>query len=1028
MIRSFIENARLSALVIALILVAGLGALSNLPRTEDPTVTNRFASVVTHYPGASAERIEALVSDVLENQLRRLEELKRISSTSRPGISVIQLELKDNVMETDPVWSRARDLVADSTPLLPQNTSRPTLDDQIGFASTVVLGVTWNSDTEPRVDFMNRYAKELQSRIRLITGTDFVKLYGEPQEEVLVTLDKNNLAALKVTPSNIAQQILAADSKVSAGEINNQTLKATIEVSGELDSLKRIKQLPINIDADKPIIKLQDIADIKKQVKKPEQSISLINGQQGIMVAVTMLDNVRIDKWQQKVKATVDVLSKELPSNIKIDWLFEQQSYTEIRLGELAINLLQGFVLILIVLMITLGKRNAMIVAAALPLTALFTLACMKLVNLPIHQMSVTGLVVALGIMVDNAIVIVDAISQKRQQGQGRLQAVTESLKHLWLPLAGSTITTILAFTPIVLMPGPAGEFVGGIAISVIFALIGSYIISHTLIAGFAGRFSGETNKKSWSNQGISTPWLSDKFTRLLSLVLKKPLASTIIIGSIPVLGFIAATKLTEQFFPPSDRDMFHIDVFLSPQSSLDNTVATVKSMNRFLDSTHGVEKVDWMIGNNTPSFYYNMTQRQQGATNYAQAMVKTSHFDIANTLIPQLQHQLDHKFTEAQILVRKLEQGPPFNAPVEFRVYGSDLEKLSQIGDKIRQRLNQSDLVTHSRTTLFSGAPKVWVNANENIVSKIGLNLTDIARQIEMSTTGILSGSILEQTESLPVRVRLTDEFHQSPDKLNDIQIIASNGARIPLSAISTQEFKVSRGAIARRNGQRVNTIEAYVHSGVLPAKVLAEVMQDINSISLPAGYNIEVGGESAKRNEAVGKLLSSVALVMTLLITVVVLSFNSFRLTAIILLSAIQSAGLGLLAIYIFDFAFGFNVIIGLLGLMGLAINAAIVIIAELESSKLPREGDDKAIIRDVSSCTRHISSTTITTIGGFLPLILAGGGFWPPFATAIAGGTLLTTLISLLWVPAVYKLIMRPRKVSLLDEECNHSAAEA
>ena len=1016
MIRAFIDNGRLSALVIALIIVAGLGAFSTLPRTEDPKVTNRFATIITYYLGASAERVEALVADVLENQLRQLEELKLIQSTSRPGISVIQLELKDSVMETDSVWSRARDLVSDSTPLLPQQVSKPILDDKVGYASTVILGLTWNDNSPPRVDFLNRYAKELQSRLRLLSGTDFVKLYGEPEEEILVTLDKANLAALKLTPLSVAQQISNADSKVSAGIINNKKFKATIEVAGELDSIKRIKQLPINAGNSSPQLKLQDIAEIKKQVNTPPQSISLIDGQQGIMVAATMLDNVRIDKWQHQVSLVVQELNQTLPSNIKVDWLFEQQSYTEIRLGELALNLLQGFVLILIVLMITLGKRNAIIVAVALPLTALFTLTGMKLVNLPIHQMSVTGLVVALGIMVDNAIVIVDAISQKRQQGHSRLDAVTSSLKHLWLPLAGSTLTTILAFTPIVLMPGASGEFVSGIAISVIFSLIGSYVISHTLIAGFAGRFSSNSQSKSWTEHGISTPWLSRRYTQLLAFVLRRPLASSLIIGLLPITGFIAATQLTEQFFPPSDRDMFHIEVYMPPQSSIENTLAAVKTMNQYLIGIDGINKVDWSVGRNVPAFYYNMLERQQGSADYAEAMVRASHFSVANKLIPQLQQQMNQKFPDAQILVRRLEQGPPFNAPVEFRVYGTELEQLTQIGYKIRHRLSQSKMVTHTRSTLVSGAPKVWVNTDENVSNRLGLNLTDIAQQIKMSTTGILSGSVLEQTESLPVRVKLADEYRQEPEKLSELQLITPNGARVPLSAISTIDVKTSRGAITRRNGQRVNTIEAYVQAGVLPAKVLNEVIEDIQAIELPAGYRIELGGESAKRNEAVGKLLSSVALVLTLLIAIVVLSFNSFRLTGIILLSAAQSAGLGLLAIYIFNFPFGFTVIIGLLGLMGLAINAAIVIIAELESSELPREGNDKAIIKYVNSCTRHISSTTITTIGGFLPLVLAGGGFWPPFAMTIAGGTLLTALISLLWVPAVYKLIMRPRKPSM------------
>ena len=1027
MIRSLIENARLSALVIALIIVAGLGAISSLPRTEDPKVTNRFATIVTQYPGASAERVEALVSEPLENQLRQLEELKLIQSTSRPGFSVIQLELKDNIFETDPVWSKARDLVSDSIGLLPQTISNPILDDNIGFASTVILGVTWNDSTQPRIDFLNRYAIELQSRLRLISGTDFVKLYGEPDEEVLVTLNKSALAALKLTPLSVAQQIRNADSKISAGVISNQNFKATIEVKGELDSIKRIKQLPIYSGATSPIVKLADIAEVKKQVRQPPFNISVIDGQQGIMVAATMLPDVRIDIWQQKVSQLIDEMNQSLPSNVKITWMFEQQSYTEIRLGELAINLLQGFVLILIVLMITLGRRNALMVAAALPLTALFTLAGMKLVNLPIHQMSVTGLVVALGIMVDNAIVIVDAISQKRQQGESRLDAVTSSLKHLWLPLAGSTLTTILAFTPIVLMPGAAGEFVSGIAISVIFALIGSYIISHTLIAGFAGRFSSCSHQDSWVHHGISAPWLSDKYTKLLTFVLKRPLASTLIIGLLPLTGFIAATKLTEQFFPPSDRDMFHIEVYLPSQASVDNSLITVKAMHQYLMKIKGIERINWNVGTNVPSFYYNMLERQQGATNYAQAMIKTSDFRVANKLIPQLQQQLDQDFPRAQVLVRRLEQGPPFNAPVEFRVYGSDLEQLTRIGNEIRHRLSQSQFVTHTRSTLISDTPKVWINADENKVNRLGLNLTNIAQQIEMSTYGAISGSVLEQTESLPVRVKLADEYQQKTDKLSEIQIITPNGSVVPLSALSTTEFKATHNAIARRNGQRVNTIEAYIQSGVLPAKVLEEVLDDVEAIKLLPGYQIEVGGESAKRNEAVGQLLSSVALVIALLISIVVLSFNSFRLTSIILLSAIQSAGLGLLAIFVFGFPFGFTVIIGLLGLMGLAINAAIVIIAELESSDLPRAGDSSRIIKDVSSCTRHITSTTITTVGGFLPLILEGGGFWPPFAMTIAGGTLLTTLISLLWVPAAYKLIMTPRKPSLLEDKYQQKAVD-
>lgn len=283
------------------------------------------------------------------------------------------------------------------------------------------------------------------------------------------------------------------------------------------------------------------------------------------------------------------------------------------------------------------------------------------------------------------------------------------------------------------------------------------------------------------------------------------------------------------------------------------------------------------------------------------------------------------------------------------------------------------------------------------------------------MATTGINGGSILEQTESLPIRVRTQDLMREQQTELSQINLLSSNGVGIPLSALASSRIDVSLGAIPRRDGQRVNTIEAYLESDVLPQQVLNQAKTRIDALTLPAGYRIEVGGESAKRNEAVGNLLSNIVLVITLLLATVVLSFNSFRLTGIILLSAVQSAGLGLLAVYLFNYPFGFTVIIGLLGLMGLAINAAIVILAELEDMPDRREASIDAIVQVVSSCGRHIGSTTITTIGGFLPLIIAGGGFWPPFAIAIAGGTALTTLLSLVWVPTMYQLLMTKRQAA-------------
>ncbi|MGL5392704.1 MAG: efflux RND transporter permease subunit, partial [Shewanella sp.] len=461
--------------------------------------------------------------------------------------------------------------------------------------------------------------------------------------------------------------------------------------------------------------------------------------------------------------------------------------------------------------------------------------------------------------------------------------------------------------------------------------------------------------------------------------------------------------------------------MYLAPHVSLANTLSQVQLLDRQLRKLNHIEQVSWVVGGNSPSFYYNLTERQQGASYYAQAMVNVSDFAAANALIPALQRQVDRDFPEAQILVRKLEQGPPFNAPIELRILGPNLDTLQRLGDEVRARLATNSDVLHTRATLSAGAPKVWLQVNEDASLMSGLSLGEIAKQIHMSTSGVIASSVLEQTESIPIRVRLGEASRAEVNNLNDIQLVTPSGQVAPLSALSHSQVLASRGAIPRYNGQRVNTIEAYIVSGVLPAKVLAEVQLTLAQLPLPTGYRIEIGGESAKRNEAIGNLLSHIVLIASLLFAILVLSFNSFRLTAIIILSAIQSAGLGLLAVYVFGYPFGFTVIIGLLGLMGLAINAAIVILAELEGAPTARRNHHGSIVAIVSGCGRHIASTTITTVGGFIPLIIAGGGFWPPFAIAIAGGTLLTTLLSLVWVPIMYLLLMtRQATASARDEK--------
>ena len=1030
MIRSFVKNGRLMSLTIILLVVSGFAALSTMPRMEDPRMENRHASVLTRLPGASAERIEVLITEKIEQKLRKISEIKNLTSVSRPGISAVKIELQDEVTNSLPIWSRVRDLLNDVTPQLPANTLSPTLEDDRSYAFTQLIALNWHGDSPSDIASLGRYANDLQNRLRIVTGTDLVSIFGHGQEEILVEIEQGLNSKLNLSSKVIAQKIKQSDAKVSAGQLVNQHNQMQVELSGAFNSVTRIENIPIKEEGSGSILRLGDIAKVSKSLAWPAQEMAIVNDKPAVVVAVRMLPNLRIDKWSENIKAVLAQYSKQLPQNIELEVLFDQNTYTEKRLGDLVDNIALGFILISSVLLVTLGWRSAIIVAASLPLTVMFTLSVMNFYGIPIHQMSVTGLVVALGIMVDNAIVMTDTIQTKRQEGLSRLDSVSFAVKHLWLPLLGSTITTVLAFMPLILMPGSAGEFVGGIAYSVIFSLIGSYLISHTIVAGLAGRFlpKGLAQKESikrdghWYQVGIHLPKLNQLFEKGLHWALTYKKITIITVFGLPLLGFILSKQLSEQFFPPSDRDMFQIELFMPTQSSIVNTQVISQKVSDYLYQQQGIEKVRWFIGKNAPSFYYNLTPTKDGLQNYGQAMVTTTDFQAANRLIPSLQTALDELVPQAQILVRKLEQGPPFNAPVELRVYGPNLDTLKVIGDDIRKIMTQTPDIIHTRVSLQPGTPKVWVNTNEEAASLVGLSLVEIAEQLQGSLSGLVSGSIIEATESIPVRVRLANEDRADINKLSNINVFSASMGNdalpIPLTAIADFSLKPSRGAIPHRNGSRVNVIEGYIRSGVLPSVVLTKVRENIaaENYQLPAGYTMEIGGESSKRNDAVGKLLASVGIIFTLLLTVVVLSFNSFRLGGIIFFSALQSVGLGLLTVYLFGYPFGFTVIIALLGLMGLAINAAIVIIAELKSDTQAVQGNPRAIIKGVQNCTRHITSTTITTVGGFLPLILAGGGFWPPFAVAIAGGTVLTTLLSFLFVPAAFSWFSQRRAFEL------------
>jgi multidrug efflux pump subunit AcrB len=552
----------------------------------------------------------------------------------------------------------------------------------------------------------------------------------------------------------------------------------------------------------------------------------------------------------------------------------------------------------------------------------------------------------------------------------------------------------------------------------VVFALIGSYLISHTVVAALAGRFvGGETRSTLWVS-GIQLPRLSRGFENALRLALKYPRRCLGLVLLFPLAGFYGITTVPEQFFPPVDRDMFSIEVTLPTRSSFARTERTVREMDAVLATREGLQSVDWFIGKSAAPFYYNLIERRFGAQNYAHAMVKTESWEQTSELIRQLESDLPVLFPEAQITVRKLEQGPPVFQPVEVRLYGNDLIVLEELGEQMRELFSTLPDVTGSTASLGQAMPTINFSLKEEILADTQVSPMDTTGSIRASLDGVLAGALLEDTEEVPVRVRVDAGERAEALDLESLNLMLRQPLPgqpfmpTPLLAVADMEILPRVVSIPHFNGSRINIVGAFTRTGVLADTVLQNFRTalEASSFELPVGYRMEIGGEAEERSETISSLAAQVPLIIVLLIVVLVLSFNSWRLCALILCVAFMSVGLGMLSLALTGFAFGFQVIIALLGLMGLAINGAIVILAELRSTPAALRGDADGIVEAVMHCARHISSTTITTVAGFFPLLIGGGLFWPPFATTIAGGTLLVTLLSFFFVPAAFLLMTR------------------
>ena len=1020
----FYRNLQLLILTLFLILVWGLASFQGLPRLEDPELTQRNALVTTRFPGASAERVESLLTEKIEQKLLEIEEIDTLESTSRLGISTVSVELKDEVYDVDGVWSRVRDKIADVIPQLPQGSSEPEFEDIEVRASALIVALTWDLNTPTNHAILRRLTKELEDKLRFIPGTEKVEFFGDPDEEIVVEISPSELASLNLTAQDLSQQIRASDAKVAAGQLRSNRNDLLLEVEGELDSLDRVSRIPIQFSNTGQFTRLGDIAQVKKGIVEPASDLAFVNGRPAVALSVLVESGQRLEQWAQVARQTLEEFQTQLPRGIGLQIILDQSRYVEARLNTVLRELLFGSLLVMAVTLFVMGWKSALVIGVALPLSSLIVFGGMKVLGIPLHQISVTGLIIALGLMVDNAIVIVDEVQICLHEGMKPGRAVAKSVRHMTVPLLASTLTTVLAFLPIALAPGGVGEFTGTIGVSAILGLLSSLVLSLTVIPALAGRlhrWGHSPTATTWWQTGFSRPSLTRAYRWTLDRTLARPVVGVCLALVLPVAGFVSAPNLELQFFPPTGRDQFYVELELPAQTSLSQTQSSVLQARDLMLRHPDVVDVHWFMGKSAPPFFYNVVGERENSANYAQGLVQLRPNVGPRQVIQTLQSELDQALPQAQVLVRQLEQGPPFDAPIELRLYGPDLKRLRELGNQVRAELAKIPDVIHTRANLTEALPKLGLSIDEEQARLSGLDNTSIAQQLDASLEGSLGGSILEATEELPVRVRLSNANRSDLDQIASLDLLSSstvageNRPYVPLSALGDIKLVPDLATISRRNGERVNTVQGFITAGVLPGKVLTNFNQRLaaSSFELPSGYSSDFGGEADARNTAIANIVSTVGVLGILMAGTLVLTFGSFRLAGIIALIAILSVGLGLGSLGLFGYPFGFTAILGTIGLVGITVNESIVVLAALREDTLARQGDRKASREVVVRVTRHMIATTVTDIVSFVPLLFDSTGFWPPLAIVIAGGLGGSTLLALYFLPCVYLLVRRGRK---------------
>lgn len=996
-----------------------------------PPYTVRLATVVSSFPGASPERVELLVSDKVEKVVQELPELKEVTSTSRAGLSVLEVELRDDVNpeELQAVWDRLRRKLS-SIQGLPQGV-RPFLnDDGMGDVYGIVVGLTSDGYSYAQ---MKEYADDLKDEFIKLEDAAKVELGGVQEERVFIEFDNALLNEYNLTSARLQNIISNTNILSSGGEINLEGERIILEPTGNFNELNDIKQTLIPVGNGSQLVALEDITDVRKGYIDPIKQKVLVNGKNAISIHINLKEGANILYLGSDVNQVMEKWMAKLPIGLELIRLSSLDDYIDVKISDFVVNLIQAIVIVLVVMLVFLGLRTGSIIASLIPIVTIMTLMLMGLINMGLNQVTLAALIMALGMMVDNAIVVAESIIVKMEQGIERKKAAIDSCSELFTPLLISTLTTSAAFLAFYLAESKMGDIVGPVFVVITLALLSSWLVALTCITLFSYMFLKVKPK------GESKPSVIDRTINQLKLLYKNLILTALsskylVIGLI--LGLFALslygfTKIPFLFFPDSDRNMITIDINLPSGTKIEKTSDIITTIDQFFTDSLLVNEerqqglVSWSsyIGAGPES--YDLGYRpDEPNSSYAHILVNTSEFSYNNRAIEIIDNFCFNTFPGADIKVSALAAGGAAT-PIEIKVSGSDSDELAAIAKKVKSRLSSTQGTKNVKDDWGPKGKKLIINIDQNRAQAAGITNQDIATSLRTVLDGFQAGEYREDDKSIPVIMRSDEGQQQSLESLETLNVYSQlTGRSVPLLQVANIVPEWQYSKIVRLDIRRTVNISSQLTAEGNAREITANITPwlEEQKESWPEGYTFSFGGDAAETAENMGAVIKYLPLCGFIIVMLLIIQFNSFRK----MIMVVTTIPLGVIGVVVglltFGEPFGFMPFLGVISLSGIVINNAIVLIdrIEIEQTELKRSVQDSVIAACLQRF-RPILLATFTTVLGLVPLYLSGGEMWEGMAVSIMIGLLFGTVITLLFIPSLYSILF---KVNYKDYQFNEA----